>query len=35
MRAVLHGQPGAASTFPQTHLERLGFADVLARLASQ
>jgi lipid A disaccharide synthetase len=32
MRAVLYVQPGAASMFPQTHLERLGFADVLARL---
>jgi lipid A disaccharide synthetase len=32
MRAVLYGQPGAASMFPQTHLERLGFADVLGRL---
>jgi glyoxylase-like metal-dependent hydrolase (beta-lactamase superfamily II) len=32
IRSVVHGSPGAASTFQQTRLKRLAFADVLARL---
>ena len=33
IRSVVYGSPGvAASTFQQTHLERLAFPDVLARL---
>jgi lipid A disaccharide synthetase len=32
IRSVVYGSPGAASTFQQTRLKRLGFADVLGRL---
>lgn len=32
MRAVLYGQPGPHRRSRETHLERLGFADVLGRL---